>query len=122
MLQPGESEETTLTLKKTLSSESSADDLKYTNMTEIVEIENDVGRRDYGAIPGNQKLDEQPREHDTSGASRSDDMGLYRPDGEIIITPPTGDTKIYYVLAAGIAVLALAGVVLIKKFVLGGKK
>lgn len=123
-LQPGESKEATLTLKKTLSSESSADDLKYTNMTEIVEIDNEVGRYDHGAIPGNQKLDEQPREHDTSGASRTDEEANipYKPDGKIIITPPTGDTKIHYVLAAGIAVLVLAGVVLIKKFVLGGKE
>lgn len=126
-LQPGQSEETTLTLKKTLSSESSADDLRYTNMTEIVEIDNEFGRYDHGAIPGNQKLEEQPREHDTSGASRYDeDANIpnkpYKPDGKIIITPPTGDTKIYYVLAAGIAVLVLAGVILIKKFVLGGKE
>lgn len=122
---PGDEPKTaTLTLKKVLSSESSADDLKYTNMTEIVEIDNEVGRYDHGAIPGNQKLDEQPREHDTSGASRTDeDANIpYKPDGKIIITPPTGDTKIYYVLAAGIAVLVLAGVILIKKFVLGGKE
>ena len=123
-LQPGESATETLTLKKVLSAESSADDLKYTNMSEIVEIDNEFGRYDHGAIPGNQSLEEQPREHDTSGASRYDEMANspYDPDGEIIITPPTGDTKIYYLLTVGVAVLVLAGVMLIKKFVLEGKK
>ena len=87
-------------------------------MAEIVEIKNDVGRYDYGAIPGNQKLEEQPREHDTVGASREDAMGEYDPDGKIIITPPTGDTKIYYTLTVGVAILILVGVVLIKKFVI----
>lgn len=123
-LKPGESATEILTLKKILSSESSSDDLKYTNMAEIVEVENELGRYDHGAIPGNQSLEVQPREHDTSGASRYDEMANspYDPDGKIIITPPTGDTKIYYALAAGIAILTLAGVILIKKFVIGGKK
>lgn len=123
-LKPGESATETLTLKKILSAESSADDLSYTNMAEIVEIKNDVGRYDHGAIPGNQKLEEQPREHDTSGASRNDEMANlpYDPDGKIIITPPTGDTKIYYTLTVGVAMIILVGVILIKKFVLVGKK
>lgn len=123
-LKPGESATEILTLKKILSSESSSDDLKYTNMAEIVEVESELGRRDYGAIPGNQSLEEQPREHDAAGASRYDEMANspYDPDGKIIITPPTGESKIYYVLAATIAVIVLASVVLIKKFVLGGKE
>lgn len=121
-LKPGESVTETLTLKKILSSESSSDDLKYTNMAEIVEIDNEVGRYDHGAIPGNQSLEMQPREHDTSGASRYDEVGRYDPDGKIIVTPPTGDIKVYYALAAGLAVLVLAGVLLIKKFILGGKE
>lgn len=123
-LKPGESATEILTLKKILSSESSSDDLKYTNMAEIVEVESELGRYDHGAIPGNQRIEEQPREHDTSGASRYDEMANspYDPDGKIIITPPTGESKIYYVLAAGVAVITLAGVVLIKKFVIGGRK
>lgn len=123
-LKPGESATEILTLKKVLSAESSSDDLKYTNMAEIVEVESELGRRDYGAIPGNQNLEEQPHEHDTAGASRYDEMtnSPYDPDGKIIITPPTGDTKIYYALAVTIAILVLGGVILIKKFVLGGKK
>lgn len=121
-LLPGDSISTTLKLKKTLSAESSEDDLKYTNLTEIVEIDNDVGRYDHGAIPGNQSLEEQPREHDTSGASRYDEIDKlnrsYPPDGEIIITPPTGSQYIYYVLGITVTAILAIGIILIKKFVL----
>lgn len=131
-LKPGESTESTLTLKKTLSAESSADDLSYANLTEIVEIDNVVGRYDHGAIPGNQSLEEQPREHDTSGASRYDEIDedsgttdvkkRYPPDGKIIVTPPTGSTQIYYILGTVAAVILLVGVALIKKFVIDKRK
>lgn len=123
-LKPGESVTSTLTLKKTLSAESSTDDLTYSNMSEIVEIDNSVGRYDRGAIPGNQKLNEQPQEHDTSGASRyaESDMINYPQDGKIVITPPTGSPRIYYVIGITTAVILLAGVILIKKFVVDKKK
>lgn len=131
-LKPGESTESTLTLKKTLSAESSADDLSYANLTEIVEIDNVVGRYDHGAIPGNQSLEEQPREHDTSGASRYDEIDQdsgtdkvkerYPQDGKIIVTPPTGSTQIYYILGTVAAVILLVGVALIKKFVIDKRK
>jgi hypothetical protein len=131
-LKPGQSVTSTLTLKKTLSAESSTDDLSYSNLTEIVEIDNTVGRYDRGAIPGNQSLEEQPREHDTSGASRYDetdqDSGTknvktrYPEDGRIIVTPPTGSTQIYYVLGATVALILAAGIFIIKKFVIGKKK
>lgn len=131
-LKPGESTESTLTLKKTLSAESSSDDLSYANLTEIVEIDNVVGRYDHGAIPGNQSLEEQPREHDTSGASRYDEIDQdsgtdkvkerYPQDGKIIVTPPTGSTQIYYILGTVAAVILLVGVALIKKFVIDKRK
>lgn len=131
-LKPGESTESTLTLKKTLSAESSADDLSYANLTEIVEIDNVVGRYDHGAIPGNQSLEEQPREHDTSGASRYDEIDQdagtdkvkerYPQDGKIIVTPPTGSTQIYYILGTVATVILLVGVALIKKFVIDKRK
>ena len=124
-LNPGQSATSTLTLKKTISAESSMDDLTYNNMTEIVEIDSTNGRYDHGAIPGNQSLEEQPREHDASGASRYDEInqesGLrerYKYDGRIIITPPTGSKRIYYVLATTVAFILIAGIVLIKKFVM----
>lgn len=130
-LNPGESVTSTLTLKKTLSAESSSDDLSYSNLTEIVEIDNEVGRYDYGAIPGNQSLEEQPREHDTSGSSRYDetdnDSGTenvktrYPQDGEIIVTPPTGSKMIYYVLGITATLILALGIIIIKKFVIRKK-
>lgn len=129
VLKPGESVETTLHLKKVLATESSQDDLKYTNMTEIVEIENTVGRYDHGATPGNQSIELQPQEHDTSGASRNTTYdgdlnieGTTPPDGEIIITPPTGSTHIYYVLGIGVTVILAVGLYLINRFVLRRRK
>ncbi len=128
-LAPGKSVTTTLTLKKTLSAESAADDLSYSNLSEIVEIDNTIGRYDHGAIPGNQSLTEQPREHDTSGSSRYDEIDevaktknvktRYPQDGKIIITPPTGETKIYYVLGTIVGAILLVGIVLIRKLVVG---
>ncbi len=127
-LKPGESVETTLHLKKVLATESSQDDLKYTNMTEIAEIDNTVGRYDHGATPGNQSVELQPQEHDTSGASRfttyDGDLNIddtTPPDGEIIITPPTGSTHIYYVLGIGVTIILAAGLYLINRFVLRRK-
>lgn len=120
-LEPGKSVtlENALTVKKILSTESSTDDLTYTNMTEIVEIENTVGRYDHGATPGNQKLEEGPGEHDTSGASTKDPMNQ---DGTISVTPPTGSTYIYYVIGILSAVILSAGIFVIKKFVIDRRK
>ncbi len=132
MLAPKESVTSTLTLKKTLSAESTMDDLSYSNLSEIIEIESTDGRYDRGAIPGNQSLEEQPREHDTLGASRYDEIDeqagtkqvktRYPQDGLIIITPPTGETRLYYVLGAVIGVILLIGIVAIKKFVTNRKE
>ena len=74
-------------------------------------------------------LTEQPREHDTSGSSRYDEIDevaktknvktRYPQDGKIIITPPTGETKIYYVLGTIVGAILLVGIVLIRKLVVG---
>lgn len=130
-LKPGESVTSTLTLKKTLSAESAMEDLSYSNLSEIVEIDSTVGRYDHGAIPGNQNLEEQPREHDTSGSSRYDEIDQeagtrsvktrYPQDGTIIITPPTGDQKIYYVLGITMGTILLIGILVIK-YVVDKKK
>ena len=128
-LKPGEQVTSTLTLKKVLSSESSSDDLSYSNMTEIVEIDNTVGRYDHGAVPGNQDIELQPQEHDTSGASKYvsyDTDGNIDPenppDGQVIITPPTGSKMIYYVLGFTVTLVLAIGIFLIKKFVVDKRK
>lgn len=128
-LKPGEQVTSTLKLKKVLSAESSSDDLSYSNMTEIVEIDNTVGRYDHGAVPGNQDIELQPQEHDTSGASKYvtyNDAGNVDPDnppdGQVIITPPTGSQYIYYVIGITSTVLLAIGIFLIKKFVVDKRK
>lgn len=122
-LQPGQSVTSTLVLKKILSAESQSDDLRYTNISEIVEIDNTVGRYDHGAVPGNQSPEVNPREHDASGAGAYvEDDRKYKEDGEIIITPPTGSTVIYYGIGILVAAILAVGIFLIKKFVIDTKK
>ena len=127
-LAPGEQVTATLKLNKVLSTEGSQDDLTFTNMSEIVEIENTFGRYDHEATPGNQKLEEQPMEHDTSGASNNtlfDNLGQpdeeHPQDGTIKITPPTGSTHIYYVIGIVSVIVLALGIILIKKFVIDEK-
>lgn len=121
-LEPGHSTTADLVLTKVLSTESSADDLTYTNLAEIVEIDNTVGRYDHGAVPGNQKLDANPAEHDAVGASKNDIQKEDPPDGTVIITPPTGSTYIYYVIGITSAVILAVGIYLIKKFAIDKNK
>lgn len=128
-LAPGEQVTTELKLKKVLATESSQDDLTYTNMAEIVEVDNTVGRYDHEATPGNQKLEEQPMEHDTAGASNNtlfdnggQPDGDHPQDGKIIVTPPTGSKYIYYVIGITSSIILIAGIFLIKKFVIDKKK
>lgn len=118
VLKPGESTEPVqLTVKKVLSTENSSDDLRYTNLTEIVEIVNEVGRYDREATPGNQRTDLNPTEHDASGATRYTDLD-HKPDGEVVVTPPTGSNHNYYmyiIIAIELAAILLVGVIIIKK-------
>lgn len=118
---PGQQVTAQLVLEKVLSAESSSDDLRYTNLAEIVEIDNTIGRYDHGAIPGNQALTVVPQEYDAAGASRN--VGQTNgQDGIVIITPPTGSTYIYYTIGIVGALVLIGGIVLIKKFVLDAKK
>ena len=127
-LQPGQQVTGELVLKKMLSAESSQDEFRYTNMAELVEIDNTLGRYDHLATPGNQRLDLQPQEHDTAGASAYipyDENANIDPehpqDGTIIITPPTGSTHIYYGIGIIVTLVLAGGIILIKKFVLNNK-
>ena len=106
-LEPGQSVETTVTLRKVLSTENDSDD--FGNIAEIVEIANDEGRYDRGATPGNQNLENSEIEHDS--VRRIDDM----------IMPPTGSVHIYYGLGILITVILAGGLYLIKKYVLEAK-
>lgn len=106
-----------LTLKKVLSAENSSDDLRYTNLTEIVEIVNEFGRYDKDATPGNQRTDLNPTEHDAAGATRYTDPE-HKPDTEVVVTPPTGSNYNYYtyiIIGIELAAILLVGVIIVKK-------
>ena len=98
---------TLLVLSQTLSSENASDDMTYNNMVEITNTNNTVGRRMAYSVAGNQDPTAQPAEADTDDAE------------EIVILPPFGQQHyIYYILGAGIAVILIAGVIIIKKKIL----
>lgn len=113
-LKPGQSTSVQLVLSKTLSPQDEDDTLDYSNIAEILQYSNTVGRRDMDAIPGNQEPNADPDkdefEYDTDFTER------------IIITPPTGENKsFYYVISAIVLVILTTGIVLIKRKVLGKK-
>ena len=100
----------TLILTQMITPENESDDLTYDNMVEIVKTSNTVGRRMAYSVVGNQDpLANEPAEVDTSMAEK------------IVILPPFGEVRMYYILGAIIAILLIGGIVLIKKKVLKGK-
>ena len=103
-LAPGEEKEITLIASTTLSPDK--DDYNYTNIAEIVEFTSENGKRNEEGIPGNQDpTTEEYKENDAD------------PSEEVIITKPTGNMRIYYVLGFSILVAIGVGVFAIKKFV-----
>lgn len=79
----------------------------YSNCAEMIEIYSGAGRRDYETISGNYvPYDTENKEPDSSLT------------GEAVITPPLGESRIYYVITIISATIVIAGIVLIKKKVL----
>ena len=109
-LVPGQETSRTLILSQLITPENEEDDLTYSNMVEIVKTSNTVGRRMAYSVVGNQDpLANEPSEVDANVAEK------------IVILPPFGEVRMYYILGAIIAVLLIGGIVLIKKKVLKGK-
>ena len=103
-LAPGETKTLDLVLTKTISAADDTDDLSYTNIAEILQYTNLVGRR--ADLPGNQDPTKTPTEAD---ADRTE---------TIVILPPFGANKaIASYIAIAIAVLAVVagGVIVVKK-------
>ena len=106
-----------LTVTKTVSAQDDADNLSYDNLTEIVKIENSVGRRDMAIITGNAnpeggEFPQSLKERDASATEL------------ITFTPPTGiDTKgviktqVIIVIICALSIVSL-GIVAIKKLVI----
>lgn len=102
--------ETSLVLSQVMTSEESTDQKAYNNMAEIVSFENGIGRRMEYSIVGNQNPDKTIAEVDSDMAQ------------SVTVLPPFGQTYIYYVLGAVIAVIAVAGIILIKVKIVNPKK
>ena len=105
---PGGTTDTTLTLSQVMTSNNKAQDqLKYGNIAEVIEYTNNNGRIITTSIVGNR--------NPNRGASESeedDDMAE-----DVTILPPFGENRVYYVLGLGIAIITLAGVVIIRRMV-----
>lgn len=107
-----------LTITRTVSAQNgTADDMSYDNITEIVKLQNTVGRRDMEAIPGNAN----PRMGEFKASIQERDSSATE---SVIFTPPTGikteitmTAQVLLVTAIALAIIAV-GVVIIKKKVL----
>ena len=105
--QKGEEVSKTLILSQLITPENTDDDLTYTNMVEIAKTSNENGRRMAYSVVGNQDpLLDDASELDSSVAER------------IVILPPFGEVRMYYAIGAIVAVILIAGIILIKKKVL----
>ena len=107
VLKPGESTEQTLVLTQLISTENTSDDLTYSNIVEIAKTSNTVGRRMAYSVVGNQDP--------TSSTASEVDSSVAE---KIIILPPFGNTHIYYILGAVIAIILIGGIVFIIRKVL----
>ncbi len=99
-----------LTLSQVMTTESTSDELVYKNIAEIVQLKNSVARKMEHSTPGNQNPDEEIQEVDADVAQ------------SVTILPPFGETYIYYALAGAVAIILIAGIVLIKVKVLEPKQ
>lgn len=110
-LAPGDEISKTLILSQLITPENTEDDLQYTNMIEIVKTSNTNGRRMAYSVVGNQDpLLDDASEVDSSVAER------------IVILTPFGENNFFYIIAGIVAVVLVAGIVLIKVKVLKKKE
>ncbi len=90
-----------LVLSQVITIGDKADDKTYNNLAEIVSTSNTVGRRMSYSVVGNQDPTKEPYEIDA-------DIGQ-----EVVILPPFGQNYIYYILGIAIAVILIAGLVIV---------
>lgn len=92
----------------------SIDEMEYDNVIEIVSYNSDVGRILYDSTPGNFDI--------VNKANSEPDNTEENTSAMIIITPPTGQTRIYYVLGLSSLILVAIVIIIIKKKVIKRKK
>ena len=107
-LKPGEETERVPMTTTKIMAAGGEDDMIYSNVAEIVQVTNAVGRRDEKSIPGNYV----PLSHDTEDVDTD--------DATVTVTDPTGSKapEVYYILSITIGAMLIAGIVCIKKFVI----
>ena len=117
-LKPGEEVSVNLVLSKTLSPNDDDDTLSYSNVAEILQYSNTVGRRDMDAIPGNQEPNQYKDEELSAEQQATFERDSDFPE-RIIITPPTGANKAFYIILPLVILIVLAGgIIIIKRKVL----
>ena len=99
---------TYIQFSKTISPNDPTDTLQYKQSVEIVEKLNELGRRDYEAVPGNYVPHSDIEEHDSA---KVEDVVILNPFGE--------NMQVYYWLATGLAIIFATGVIFIKRKIIG---
>ena len=106
-----------LLVTRTIAAESDADDMTFDNIAEIVKFENEVGRRNVYAIPGNA----DPNKGEFEASLEEMDQSATE---VVTLTPPTGANlmnvmtlQILLVVLVALVIVAI-GIVIIKKKVL----
>jgi len=119
------SRETSLVLTKKLSNSSGDEEFIYNNLSEIVEISNDQGRRMQFSIVGNQDMADQSLKTKNTADNVNSAIKIVSPTEidadsaqKIVILPPLGEKHIMPVLIVVVASLSIIaiGIVVIKKY------
>lgn len=116
-LLPGEKGSIKIMASKILTT---AKDIWYDNKVEFYNVENPVGRfYDKEDTPEHPNYDPQtPGNYGDNPDKQECDNNKDAIRAELMIVPPTGQTRIYYAVGIGCLILLIGGIVLIKKIVL----
>lgn len=119
------SRETSLVLTKKLSNTSGDEEFIYNNLSEIVEISNEQGRRMQFSVVGNQEMADQSIKTKNAADGVNTAIKIVTPSEidadsaqKIVILPPLGEKHIMPVLIAVVASLSIIAIsiVVIKKY------
>ena len=120
-LDPAENtgDSTVLVLTRILGGNSSEEDYTYVNLAEIIQLTNEVGRKDPHEITGDTdpNIANENEDHDPPTENDTDESEIFT------IIPPTGlnQSMIYIIIAVVAAGVFITGIVLIKKFAIKKK-
>lgn len=93
---------TVLTLSSLMSGVDENNNLAYNNMAELINFENDIGRKIEYSTVGNQNPNEPTKEVDADTA-------------DVTVLTPFGQTRIYYIIGAICGIILIAGLAIVIK-------